>query len=565
MTETPRNQTYDLAVIGSGFAGSLIAMIARRLGRSVVLIERSRHPRFAIGESSTPLSNLLLEELAARYRLAEIRPLAKWGSWQRTHPEIPCGLKRGFTFYHHPLDHPAPQASDPAAPTAGRTRQLLVAASPRDAIADTHWYRADFDQFFVQVAQRAEVEYYYRIELNRVSQFPGHLLLEGCCPEPEPQPGAVSPRPPRSCSFRARFVLDATGPRGFLHRALSLGEEPLPDMPPTQALFSHFTGVARLADRPPAAPSSPDTPPFPIDAAAVHHIFPGGWIWVLRFNNGVTSAGAALTAPTAARFGLSAAASTPDCQPRYAAAWNQLLAGIPALQAQFARSERTRPFTHLPCLSFRSAQIAGPRWALLPSAAGFVDPLLSTGFPLALLGIRRLAAFLAATPPGQETTPQAAARLEDYAAQTGDELLAAARLIAALYAAMDNFPVFTALTMLYFAAVSYAEAAQRLGKPELASSFLLHNHPRFGPDLRRLIAQSHNAGSPIHSARFSEEIRRAIDPINVAGLADPARRNWYPVDANDLLANAHKLHATREEAEALLTRCGFYPQSTPSL
>ena len=44
---------FDIAVIGSGFGGSLIAMIAKRLGRSVVMIERDRHPRFAIGESST--------------------------------------------------------------------------------------------------------------------------------------------------------------------------------------------------------------------------------------------------------------------------------------------------------------------------------------------------------------------------------------------------------------------------------------------------------------------------------------------------------------------------------
>ena len=63
------NARFDIAVIGSGFAGSLIAMIARRLGRSVALIERGKHPRFAIGESSTPLANLLLEELAQRYDL----------------------------------------------------------------------------------------------------------------------------------------------------------------------------------------------------------------------------------------------------------------------------------------------------------------------------------------------------------------------------------------------------------------------------------------------------------------------------------------------------------------
>src|SRR5258706_15681131 len=97
------SDSYDLAVIGSGFAGSLMAMIARRLGCSVVLLERGAHPRFAIGESSTPLANLLLAELAHRYDLPRIAPLSKWGSWQRAHPVIGCGLKRGFPFYHHEL------------------------------------------------------------------------------------------------------------------------------------------------------------------------------------------------------------------------------------------------------------------------------------------------------------------------------------------------------------------------------------------------------------------------------------------------------------------------------
>ena len=51
---------YDLAIVGSGFAGSLLAMIARRAGRSVLLLEKGAHPRFAIGESSTPLADFKL-------------------------------------------------------------------------------------------------------------------------------------------------------------------------------------------------------------------------------------------------------------------------------------------------------------------------------------------------------------------------------------------------------------------------------------------------------------------------------------------------------------------------
>src|SRR5579862_3327037 len=81
---------YDVAVVGSGFAGSLFAMIAQRLGRSVVLLERGRHPRFAIGESSTPLSNLLLEDLSLRYNLPGLTPLAKWGTWREAYPNVDC-------------------------------------------------------------------------------------------------------------------------------------------------------------------------------------------------------------------------------------------------------------------------------------------------------------------------------------------------------------------------------------------------------------------------------------------------------------------------------------------
>ena len=91
----------DVAVVGSGFAGSLTALCLRRRGRRVVLVERGRHPRFAIGESSTPLANLLLEELADRYDLPRIRVFSKWGTWQRARPDVAGGLKRGFTFFFH--------------------------------------------------------------------------------------------------------------------------------------------------------------------------------------------------------------------------------------------------------------------------------------------------------------------------------------------------------------------------------------------------------------------------------------------------------------------------------
>jgi tetracycline 7-halogenase / FADH2 O2-dependent halogenase len=510
---------YDIAIVGSGFAGSLLAMLAHRLGLRVILIERGRHPRFTIGESSTPLSNLLLEELATKYDLPNIKPLSKWGSWQSGHPELACGLKRGFTFVYH--THGESHFD--------RAHQLLVAANPHDAIADTHWYRADFDHFLVREVQSLGIDYRDEVNLKTFTEDAHGVCLAGT------QAG-------RDMRIEVSFVIDATGPRGFLHQALKLGETPLPNYPATQALYSHFSGVHRLDESP--AWDHTDQPPYPIDDAAVHHIFDGGWAWVLRFNNGLTSAGLASTSQLAARLGLSDGAS----------AWYRLLQQHPALREQFADAHPVQPFCHIPQLPFRSAAISGLRWALLPSAAGFVDPLLSTGFPLTLLGITRLAEIL----KRDWDTPRFSDALGRYAAQTDADLLATARLIAALYANMDNFPVFTAVSMLYFAAASYSETARRLNNPYLASSFLLHDHPGFGPIGAQLLARARLAPQGREAENLIEEIYRAIEPFDVAGLTNRNRRNWYPVDAEDLLRSAHKVHASRDEIAQMLDRCRFH-------
>src|SRR2546425_1018548 len=198
------NDQFDLAVIGSGFAGTLMAMIARRLGRSVVLLERGRHPRFAIGESSTPLANLLLEELARRYDLPALLPLSKWGPWQKAHPEIACGLKRGFTFFHHLL-------GEAWQPHADRRNELLVAASPHDGIADTHWFRPHFDEFLARQAAKLGVELFEETSLEAADFTQASpVLTGGRCGKP--------------LSLSSRFVIDASGPRSFLHRALGLRE-----------------------------------------------------------------------------------------------------------------------------------------------------------------------------------------------------------------------------------------------------------------------------------------------------------------------------------------------------
>ena len=94
---------YDIVIAGSGFTGSITALALHNCGFTVCLIEKGKHPRFAIGESSTPIADMILRSLSTKYDLPWLYDLSRYGSWQQSHPEIVCGIKRGFSYFkHHP-------------------------------------------------------------------------------------------------------------------------------------------------------------------------------------------------------------------------------------------------------------------------------------------------------------------------------------------------------------------------------------------------------------------------------------------------------------------------------
>jgi tetracycline 7-halogenase / FADH2 O2-dependent halogenase len=525
----------DLAIVGSGFGGSILAMVAKRLGLRVALLERGRHPRFAIGESSSPLAGIILEQLADRYGLPRLKPLAAFGAWQRAYPEVVCGLKRGFTYFKHETGRRFSTAAD-------RSNQLLVAASPNDEISDTHWLRADVDAFLVREAVALGVDYADEVELDAVAwSGAGAPVLTGRR---------------RGAAFRlaARGVVDATGPRGFLSRALQIEARAFGGYPGTQALFSHFTGVARCDGMPDYAGAGPrgESPPYPVDDAALHHVFDGGWMWVLRFGNGVTSAGVAVVDALAEQLRVA------EGEP----AWHRLLDRFPTVRAQFADARPTRRFDWMPRLSYRAAAAAGPRWAMLPSAAAFVDPLFSTGFPLTLLGIERLASLLESgaffddtlrgcgPPASAEATADKSGppSLEAYSTTTLAEADHTARFVAGCYAGFPRFDDFVQYSMFYFAAASYAEMARRVAPERASAGFLRAADAAFAAAVRDL--------SPVRGFA-ARDIATAIEPFNIAGLCEDGKRNWYGADTADAVAGSAKLGVSPETVATALTALGL--------
>ena len=528
-------QSCEVAIVGSGFAGSLLARVLAVLGYDVVLLERGTHPRFAIGESSTPLANLSLERIGIRYGLADCYNLAAHGRWSAHYPDLRRGLKRGFTYYRHHPDQPfANRGLD--------SERLLVAASPHDSLSDTHWLRADVDHHFVRQAVAAGVDYRDRVELTKADVQPDSVRISGS-------------RNGMAFELRANFLIDASGPNGFLARQLSIPSGLERTETRSALVFSHFDGVRLMDDVVPGMPAGP----YPDDWAAVHHLIDEGWMYSLRFDDGVTSAGFLLTPRGEAALDSPNAASDPGTL------WRALLQRYPTIGTAFAGATPLMPIAYRPLIQHRLTRAAGERWALMPHAYGFVDALFSTGIAWGLRAIERLALAFESAAPGRRVPDLDL--LSRYDAALGAEADQIDLVVAGAYEAMAHFDLFSAQAMIYFAAVSFAEVSQRMAPGESVAwkGFLGVGDPVLGPlpreSLRRLREITHSRGE-IGSAKerqdFVEWVTPAIAPRNIAGLADPQRRNLYPVDFDVLVEKHDLLGMTRGQLlEALPTLRGM--------
>src|SRR5450759_510343 len=530
-------QSCEVAIVGSGFAGSLLARVLAVLGYDVVLLERGTHPRFAIGESSTPLSNLSLERIGVRYGLADCYQLATHGRWLAQFPELRRGLKRGFTFYRH---HP----HQPFANRAFDSERLLVAASPHDSLSDTHWLRADVDHHFVRQAISAGVDYRDRVELTEADVTSDSVRVTGTRNGTEFEMGA-------------HFLIDASGPNGFLARQLSIPSGLAHTETRSALVFSHFDGVRLMKDVVPGMPEGP----YPDDWAAVHHVIDEGWMYSLRFDDGVTSAGFLLTPRGIASLRSS---DTSNAE----ALWRAFLQRYPTLGSAFGDATPLMPIAFRPVIQHRLTRAAGERWALMPHAYAFVDPLFSTGIAWSLRAVERLALAFESAARGRRVPDVEV--LTPYDAMLGAEADQIDLVVAGAYEAMAHFELFAAQAMLYFATVSFAEVSQRIAPEEDTAwnGFLGVGDPVLEPlprealrRLRQITQRRGEVGSSDERRGFAEWIRQAIAPRNIAGLADPERRNLYPVDFDALIEGHALLGMSRDQVlEALPALRGMSPE-----
>ncbi len=493
----PSASPYDILVVGAGFAGSLTALVLHQLGFRVCVLERESHPRFAIGESSTPIADMILRELAAKFKLPWLHDFSRYGSWQATHPEIVCGLKRGFSFFKH-------SPGRDFATDSRHNNELLVAASADNLQSDTNWLRADFDAFLVGKLETSGIPYFARTEIIRATythQWEIHT-------DSETNPVVY-----------ATFLVDATGSGKLLEKIAGVVSSSRDFLTDSFAVYSHFEHVRRWTGLLQEKGVSTESFPYDPDDSALHHLLEEGWVWQLRFNDQRTSMGFVLSGADATLKNLTAEEL-----------WDLFPKRYPAIGAILRTASLSRvpgKIIRSPRLQRRTECCYGPGWVALPATAGFVDPLFSTGIAHTLAGIKKLSAIFSKY---REQPGSLEQDLAGYEHSVFEELRLIDQLVAGSYQTFAVFGLFNSWSMLYFAATIAYE--QRLLRGEDPGYFLGADNR----DIRKIVDDSFveltdilgkgdRSGDTIQW--FAGQVRKRIAPINTAGLLDPASRNMY--------------------------------------
>jgi len=503
-----KRDTYDLVILGAGFAGSLLAMGARRLGLDVAVFDKSRHPRFAIGESSTPVANRVLRDLARRYDLPRLEPLAKYGPWQRAYPQIVSGLKRGFSYFEHRPD-------EPFRPDRDHGNELLVAASSDDESSDTQWLRADVDQFLAEEARASGAPVWEAARIDWLTlDADGRWTITG---ERSVDPRGGEERGREAFEVRARLLVDGTGEASLVTKTLGIPTQTERLFTTSRSLFSHFWNVGSWTEWLAAHGGDVASHPFGCDDAAQHMLLDGAWMWVLRFNQGLTSVGLAIDE----RRHPCPVDVSPEEE------WREWMRRYPSVGEMLERVEVATPpgrFVRTGRIQRRAGRASGASWVALPHTAGFIDPLHSSGIAHSLCGVERLLDILA----NQWGRPDFADSLARYERAVFREIELIDRLVHGCYASLGRFRRFTTWSMLYFAAATtYERCRSDVGYDPNVLFLNAGDDTFFG-----LLDELHRdllSLPPTDAAdqAFEREVARRLAPYNRVGLFDPSVKNMY--------------------------------------
>ncbi len=399
---------FDVAIIGSGINGSLLGAILARNGQKVIIFEAGAHPKFAIGESTILEASETLRAIAELFDTPEAAHFSSEN--YLAYAGSSHGVKRHFGFTHHQEG----QEQNPA--------HVLEAVIPKSPYGhELHIYRQDSDYYLTTLAISAGAQVLQNTKVQDVTLVPDGVTV-------------ATDRG----SFAAEYVVDAGGFRSLLSQRFDLRDRTLASH--SRALFTHMVDVPCFNQV--RASTKEYGIPYRLSEGTLHHIFKGGWLWVIPFDN---HAGA--TNPLCS-VGLMLDPRVHPPQPDLSPGeeFTAFIERYPSIAAQFAGARAVRNWTRTGRIQYTSKQVVGDRFALLGHAAGFVDPLYSKGLYSSFMSAIMLAHLLL---DAHQDGDYSAARFQPLEKLTLAYVAAADRLIANSFKSWGNVELWNVYAVLW--------------------------------------------------------------------------------------------------------------------
>jgi flavin-dependent dehydrogenase len=325
------DQDFDIVVIGGGPAGSIASTVLARHGHSVVVIEKQRHPRYAVGESLIPdfwkYCDLVgvSEKIKAEGFIQKAGGTVAWKDQVRSH-----------TFKDFGYGQPA-----------------------------LHIERDRFDQILIEHAAEEGVDVRQETAVTRVDFADPDRPVVHCRPS-----GAKS-----SQTLRCRYVIDASGQNSIIGRQLGLRK--IDESFRYMSIWGYFENSRYIAFGGRAHPPEdlPNVPPTTF-VTSLDETAKSGWGWHIALRHS-TSVGLVLPRQ------LLKDIKKPDED------WQDFFLRrcyeVPVWASLLAEARFVPDSVRLiRDYSYRSSQLAGPGYYLVGDAAGFIDPIFSVGVVLAM-------------------------------------------------------------------------------------------------------------------------------------------------------------------------------------
>jgi flavin-dependent dehydrogenase len=202
--------------------------------------------------------------------------------------------------------------------------------------------RSKFDQVLLDHAQDCGCEVRYEVSVDGCA-FESETAILSCNQDTE--------------TFRAKYLIDCSGRNAVLANHLRL-KEPYPHLRKF-SVFAYFQG--------------PPLPPDP-DASLTRMIrADDSWYWLIPMAQGKWSVGVVMDHEHFRSLGLSPEQAFEECIQKQPQVYNRIL-----------EAKRFTPVRATADFSYRTKKMFGDCWLMAGDAAGFIDPVFSSGVHIAV-------------------------------------------------------------------------------------------------------------------------------------------------------------------------------------